>query len=411
MHTNKSAGFLSVAVLAAGLLVGASASAATLVINSNASDPNVKAAWDTVIDGFKAEHPDIEVQYSIYDHEAYKTAIRTWLPAAPPDVVFWFAGNRMATFVERGLFEDVSDVWRDNGLDEAMASTRPSLTIDGKRWGVPYAYYNWGVYYRKDIFDQYGLSAPTSWDELLAVGKTLKDNGITPVTIGTKYLWTSAGWFDYLNMRTNGLDFHIDLMLGRVAYTDARVRKTFENWRELVDAGFFLENHTSYSWQEAQAPMINGEAAMYLIGNFLVGELSDDVAANIDFFQFPAIDPSLDLGEDAPTETLHIPAKAKNKEDAKRFLAYVARPDVQSALNMALKNLPPHKDAEVSDNRFVQKGAEMLARSKTAQFYDRDTTPEMAQEGMKGFVQFMDNPDDLDEILATLERARQRIFK
>ncbi|GAL10765.1 putative ABC transporter periplasmic solute-binding protein [Vibrio astriarenae] len=41
-------------------------------------------------------------------------------------------------------------------------------------------------------------------DELLKASETLKANDVTPFTIGTKYLWTAAGWFDYLNMRTNG---------------------------------------------------------------------------------------------------------------------------------------------------------------------------------------------------------------
>ena len=25
------------------------------------------------------------------------------------------------------------------------------MTMDGKQWGVPYTYYQWGIYYRKDI--------------------------------------------------------------------------------------------------------------------------------------------------------------------------------------------------------------------------------------------------------------------
>ena len=52
----------------------------------------------------------------------------------------------------------------------------------------------------------------------------------------------------------------------------------------------------------------------------------------------------------------------------------------------------------------------MLSKSKTAQFYDRDTTPEMAKVGMQGFQDFMLNPDDVDEILDELEEERARIF-
>jgi len=46
-----------------------------------------------------------------------------------------------------------------------------------------------------------------------------------------------------------------------------------------------------------------------------------------------------------------------------------------------------------------------------AQFYDRDMTKEMADEGMKGMQQFISDPSKLDSILAQLEATRKRIYK
>lgn len=395
---------------AIGALFVTQASAGTLVINSNQSDPAPKAAWGEIIADFEAANPDIDVRLNEYDHEGYKSAIRNWLVTSPPDVVFWFAGNRMKYFVDRGLFEPVSDVWSDNNMDANFASTRASMSVEGEQYGVPATYYQWGVYYNADIFDELGLSEPQTWGEFMTVNQTLKSNGYTPITIGTKFLWTAAGWFDYLNLRTNGLDFHIDLMDGKIPYTDERVRATFENWRQLIDGGYFLENHASYSWQEAQAPLLNGDAAMYLMGNFLTPSFPE--GSNFDFFQFPQIDPNVGMFEDAPTDTVHIPARASNKEDAKRFLAYVAQADVQTKLNLGLNQLPPNASAEAGDNTFLQQGLSMLSDADgTAQFYDRDTDPAMAAEGMKGFQEFMVNPDRLDAILTNLERVRQRVFR
>jgi len=395
-------------VLGAAML--SQAYAGTLVINSNQSDPAPKQAWADMIAQFETENPDIDVKVNQYDHEGYKSVLRNWLVTSPPDVVFWFAGNRMKFFVDLGLFEDVSDVWANEGLNDSMSSTKASLSVDGKKYGVPYSYYQWGIYYNKGIFDKLGLSEPQTWDEFIAVCDALKANAITPITIGTKYLWTAAGWFDYLNMRTNGLDYHIDLMDGKIPYTDAGVRNTFANWKQLVDGEYFLENHASYSWQEAQPPMFNGEAAMYLMGNFLTPNFPEGM--DFDFFPFPIIDPSIGRYEDAPTDTVHIPSRAKNKADARRFLAYVALPENQTKLNMALNQLPPNKYATAADNKFLTQGNEMLGSADgTAQFYDRDTDPAMASEGMKGFQEFMVHPERLDKILDNLERVRQRIFK
>ena len=401
------------AAAAAALLAGAvSAQAGTLVFNSNTSDPAPKAAFEALIAKFQEENPDVEVEFNVFDHEGFKTSVRNFLTSEAPDVITWFAGNRMKVFVDRGLLEDVSDLWEQEGLKDNMASTLSAMTIDDKQWGVPYAYYQWGVYYRRDLFEQVGAEVPTTWEEFLEVCAKLEAAGITPITIGTKFLWTAGGWFDYLNIRLNGLPFHIELTDGKVPYTDDRVRAVFETWRELIDAGYFLDNHATYSWQEAQPFLFQGKAAMYLIGNFFVPFFPEDIADKMGFFQFPVINPDIPIYEDAPTDTLHIPAQAENKEDARRFLAFIARPDNQTALNEAIGNLPPHKDATVPDDPYLQAGFQMLSEAEgLAQFYDRDTDPEMAKLGMQGFQEFMVKPDRLDSILNRLEKARQRIFK
>ncbi len=383
-----------------------------LIINSNASDPAPKAAWEQVVNAFQAAYPDIDVQFNTFDHEAYKTNIRNFLVSSPPDIALWFAGNRMKFFVDQGLLEDVSDVWEEAGLKESMASTLSVMTIDGKQYGVPYGYYQWGVYYRKDIFDQYGLSVPTTWDEFLAVCATLKSNGITPISIGTKFLWTAAGWFDYLNLRINGLDYHLSLTDGDASYLDSELDQVFDEWAKLVDNGYYLENHATYSWQEAQAPLINGSAAMYLIGNFIVPDLdSAGVVDNIGFFQFPKINPDLPFYEDAPTDTAHIPSGAKNKANARLFLKFFADPSNIGTIAEAIGNLSPSKDSPAPSDRFLQAGSAMLADAAgVAQFYDRDTTPEMASKGMEQFQRFMVDTSIEQEARQIMDAERKRIF-
>ncbi|NRB19142.1 MAG: extracellular solute-binding protein [Rhodobacteraceae bacterium] len=405
----------TIAALAASTILATSAFAGELVINTDTSDPAPKAAFEQLIADFEAANPDITVKWNLFDHEGYKTSIRNFLTADAPDLANWYAGNRMLPYVNAGLFEDVTDVWDDNGLNETLASAAGSMTIDGKKWGVPYTYYQWGVYYRKDIFEANNIDVPTNWDQFKAAGATLTAAGVTPITIGTKYLWTAGGVFDYLNLRTNGYEFHMALTKGEVEWTDPRVVDTMNNWKELIDADFFLENHTSYSWQEALAPMVAGDAAMYIMGNFAVAPLreaglSDD---QLGFFQFPLINPDVPLAEEAPTDTLHIPANASNKEDARKFLAFLATADAQTKINETLGQLPIHKDATVGDDKFLQAGYAMLSATDggIAQFFDRDAPAEMAKIGMEGFQEFMVKPERLDAILARLEKTRQRVYK
>ncbi|MEP6333670.1 MAG: extracellular solute-binding protein [Anderseniella sp.] len=402
----------------AGLLVGSMLCspviAGELVINTDTSDPAPKAAFETLIKGFESEHPDVTVKWNLFDHEGYKTSIRNFLTADAPDLANWYAGNRMLPYVRSGLFEPVDYVWEANRLNESLKPAAESMTIDGKKWGVPYTYYQWGVYYRKDLFAEQGIAVPTNWAEFKAAGARLKEAGITPITIGSKYLWTTAGLFDYLNLRTNGYDFHMALTRGEIPWTDERVRNTMSHWKELLDAGFFIKNHAAYSWQEALAPMVHGKAAMYVMGNFAVAPLRDAGLGDdqLGFFQFPEITPGVPMAEDAPTDTIHIPANAKNKEDAKKFLAYLARADVQAEINKTLGQLPINTQSEVGDDAFLQAGAKMLSSAEgLAQFFDRDAPAEMAKAAMEGFQEFMVKPERLDKILSRLEKVRGRAYK
>jgi multiple sugar transport system substrate-binding protein len=399
---------------AALMACGLSAMAGDLVINTDASDPAPKAAFEALVKGFEKANPDVKVKINTFDHEGYKTSIRNFLTANPPDLATWYAGNRMAPFVNAGLFDDVSDVWAKEGLNDSFKSAAASMTIDGKKWGLPYTYYQWGVYYRKDIFAKLKIAQPKNWDDLVKASATLKSNNITPFAIGTKATWTTGGWFDYLNMRVNGYEFHMDLTAGKVPYTDKRVQAVFDKWDDIVKPGYYLANHASYQWQEALPAFVKGEAAMYLMGNFAVAPMKEAGLneEQLGFMQFPEITKGVPMAEDAPTDTIHIPSKAKNKVDARRFLAYMAKPEVQSEVNTILGQLPVNKNASMPKDSFLKAGFSMLSNAYAlGQFYDRDAPAEMAQAGMNGFQQYMLKPQDRQAILERLEQVRQRVYK
>ncbi|WP_170457611.1 ABC transporter substrate-binding protein [Ruegeria arenilitoris] len=408
------------AALAASVALAAPVSAeltGELRIFLDTSNPAPRATMEAMIERFAAQHPGLEIETTVIDREAYKTQIRNFLTADTPDVATWYAANRMKPYVEAGLFEDVSDLWAEPEIAENLASTKGAMTIDGKQWGVPYTYYQWGVYYRKDIFDELGLSEPTTWEEELANCQKIVDSGRACYTIGTKFLWTAGGWFDYLNMRTNGFDFHQQLANGEVSWEDDRVKQTFANWKQLIDMGAFIDNHQTYSWQEALPFMVQGDAAAYLMGNFAVAPLREAGLTDdqLDFYQFVAINPDVELAEDAPTDTFHIPANASNKEAAREFLRFVVSADEQTEINNGknLGQLPVNAKSSVDDDQFLQEGFKMLSTNSpggVAQFWDRDAPAEMAKVSMEGFQEFMVKPDNLDSILAKLERARQRIY-
>ncbi|MDD9909065.1 MAG: extracellular solute-binding protein [Ahrensia sp.] len=403
------------ASLGAAALMATTAFAGDLVINFDDPNPGPKAGFEAAVEAFKKAHPDVNVTVNINDREAHKTAIRNFLSAEAPDVTSWYPGNRMAPFVNAGLFEDISDMWAsDPNLSTSFEAIKPTMTMNGKQWGVPYSYYQWGIYYRKDIFDKLGLSEPKTWDELLSACGKMKEAGVTPFTIGTKFLWTAAGVFDYLNLRTNGYEVHNDLTAGKIKYTDDKIRATFAKWEEMLDKCSFVNNHATMSWQDAIAPFANGDAAMYVMGNFAVDGFKNAglTADQIDYFPFPEITKDLPRAEEAPADAFFIPSRAKNKEDARKFLAFIARPEIQSEWNKTIGQLPPNSKAEVGDDKFIQEGFQTVSTAAgLAQFYDRDAPAEMAKAGMEGFQQFMTDPSKLEEILTKLDEVQAKVYQ
>ena len=388
---------------------------AAVQLASNQSDPDSRSRLTATVDRYN-ESGEYNVELNTTEHEAFKQAIRTYLASdSPPDVLTWFAGNRMRFFSDAGLLMPLDDLFEKNGWEESFSkgSLNASKGNDGHYYFVPTSYYHWGVWYRPSMFEELSLEVPETWDQFLVAVDALKDAGKVPIAIGTLAPWTTAGWFDYFNMRINGPEFHIEVTDGKVPYNSQEVKDAFTPWRELLDKQAFLPQPEAYSWQDAVTPFAKGDAGMYLMGRSLMDQFPEDLIDDLDFFRFPIFDDSLPVGEDAPTDGFFAAAKAPNVEGAMAVLTYLG--SVENQTFMTEQGSSPAVRTDVSLDLYsplIRKGVEMLQESDyLAQFYDRDTHPDMAEHGMAAFVEFWNNPDDLDGILDRLDEQRKRIFE
>ena len=346
------------------------------------------------------------------DHEAHKTAIRSYLVVGAPDICFWFSGNRMKAFVKRDLFDDISDLFAREKYQDVLGTSTSAVTVDGKQYGLPLGGLLWGLFYRKDVFAEKGWTAPATYDDLLSLGDKAKSAGMVPVSMGTKEMWPAAGWFDHMNLRINGLEKHMALMDGTMAYTDPALTPVFDKWEALIKAGLFTPNHTSSGWEQAAAALAQKKAAMMDLAGFVKYGFPPEEQDQIAFAPFPEIAPGLPRYEDFALNSVHVPKNAKNKEGARAFLAYLYQPENLAAYLAPEGAVPPRSDCPPSADPLVNAAVESLKSVKgTAQFYDRDTDPDMAQEGLKGFQEFMVKPERREQILTRLEATRKRVFK
>ena len=390
------------------------ASAGTLAVNIAYKGAVQRAVWQSTLDEFKKANPDVDIKVSFVEEEAYKVQLPGWLSTQAPDIINWHNGERMAFYASRGLLEDLSADWKKNNWDATYASTKEASSWQGKQYSTPTVYYSWGMFYCKDLFKKAGIAAePKSWDEFLEACKKLKAAGIAPVAVGGRDAWTLAGWFDYLDLRINGNAFHQQLMAGDIAYTDPRVKKVYSAWKSLIDNKVFIDNALSYDLDGAQPFLFQGKAAMMLMGTFIAKGFPAKLAPEMGYFQFPIIDATVPTAEEGPTESIHIPAKARNKAEAHRFIAFVGTPAISAKLAEGLGSLPANSQSPAPTDPISRTGFEILSNAKggIAQFYDRDMTKEMADEGMKGMQKFISDPSKIDDVLNELEQSRKRIYK
>lgn len=397
-------------VFAALALIG-TAAADTIVINSNTADPAPRAAFQAIVDRFRAENAGTDVVVNYYDPESYKIALRGWLTSVAPDVVLWNAGNRMRQLATLGLLADVSDLWTADRRAQFTPAAIDLVTLDGKQYGTPYTSYTVGLYVRRDMLSAAGITGPSDWAGLVAACDKLKAVGLEPFVIGTKDLWPAAGWFDYIDLRLNGIDFHNSVMAGTVPYTDPRIVAVFDRWQELIDHKCFTSNHVGLSWQEAQSLLYQGRGAMMLIGGFITPNFPPELRDKLDLITFPVIVAGVANDQEAPMNSAHVPARARNPDGGKRFLAFMMRSDVQEQFNGAMQTLPVNRAAGVGTDKFLGISRQILSSAAgLTQYFDRDTNDEFAAIAMRGFQEFMVAPDRRNRIIADVEQARQRVF-
>jgi hypothetical protein len=103
---------------------------------------------------------------------------------------------------------------------------------------------------------------------------------------------------------------------------------------------------------------------------------------------------------------------AQNPQGGLAFLTYVSSLEVQQRLLNELGRLPTRSDVDLTGvPAHTRQGIALIQSADyVAQFYDRDTTPPMAEAGLAAFTRFWDNPELLDQILAELEAERLRIL-
>ncbi|MFK4594268.1 ABC transporter substrate-binding protein [Streptomyces pristinaespiralis] len=392
----------------------------TIRLGSNSSDPVPKKAFAAAFAAYEKQSKEgRKVKVNTVDHNTFQENINRYLQGKPDDVFMWFAGYRMQFFAKKGLLHDISDIWGSyEGFSPALKAQ--STGEDGKQYLTPYYYYPWAVFHRRSVFEERGYQAPGTLDEYIALARQMQKDKLVPIAFCDKDGWPAMGTFDYINMRTNGYEFHRRLMAGEEAWTSNEVRQVFDTWRSLLP--YCQPAANGRTWQEAATSLQKKQAGMAVFGLPHPGQqFPEEEQDDIDFFPFPVINP--EHGQDAveaPIDGFLLAKKSKSlkqdkvMESAKDLLKWLSTGEAEDIyLAGDPNNIAVSDRADTSKYTALQKKAvELVSGAKQiSQFLDRDTRPDFSSVVMIPAIQsFINNPKDVDGLVNGIERQKKTIF-
>ena len=271
-------------VLAAALsLACASTLFAATAVTASAADKKEVVIWDyfetdaqkqmmqSLIDEFNASQDEYEASHVYVPFADYEKQLTLGIASGElPDLVI-LDGCGMASFIQLGLFGDISDA--DINWDEYMEGPMESTMLDGKHYGIPFATNCTALFYNKDLFDAAGIDYPdenTTWDEFHEMAKALTKDGVSG--FGNAATNTDEGTFQCLQWLYTAGGSYTDIEDGVDAYKlmqemieDGSWTKECVNWTQSdVNNNFMAGNlamQQNGPWQipgiEANAPDLN----------------------------------------------------------------------------------------------------------------------------------------------------------
>jgi multiple sugar transport system substrate-binding protein len=412
------AGLAAAAPLLAACGGGSSGSdSKTVTFGSNGSDPKPKLGYAAAINAFQKQS-GLTVKTNVADHQSFQQNINSYLQGTPDDVFTWFAGYRMQFFANKGLLHPIDDVWQQIGGNFTDAVKNLSKNpADGHYYFVPIYEYPWGIYYRKSVFAQRGYQIPTTFDQLVTLAQKMQSDGLIPFMqgFGGGEQWMLLGTFDYLNMRTNGYQFHIDLMHGKQSWTDPKVSAVMDNWKRLLP--YYQPGASSRKWEDAASALVNKQAGMCVIGMF-VGQAFTNAADldDLDFFAFPEIEPANGTGAvEAPMDGFLVSKNPKNPDGATKLMEFLGSAQAENDyLSQDPSNVAVNAKADTSKYGALQKKAvQFIAQAKDlSQFGDRDSDPGFMQNVVEtAFASFVENPNSAASVLKQIEGQKSQYFQ
>lgn len=301
--------------------------------------------------------------------EQAKTVLQARIAAGDPPAAMLMLGQNIIDWANEGLLGDVNAVADAGGWDDVLPQAVQDFNkINGAYVAAPTNVHRTDmIWASKAAFDTIGADYPTTWEEFNALAPRFVEAGIVPVAHGGQ-AWQEAYMFEALVAGVGGPEFYRDALveLNADALTSDTMQAVFAQMDEI--RGMVDENFSGRDWNLATSMVINGEAAMQIMGDWAKGEFTNaGKIAGEDFACIPV--PKTDAGGFVYlVNSLSFFAQPDpDQADAQAVLASaIMDPTVQVAFNQAKGAIPARTDVDLSM-------MDSCAQATAAEFVAADT--------------------------------------
>jgi len=345
--------------------------------------------WQGLANQYMAAHPNVTIQITVLENEAFKTKLTTVMQSGtPPDIFHSWGGGDMNSQVTAGLLKDITPDLDANGGAWRSSFAPGALAVygyQGKNYGVPWDMGMVGWWYNKDLFAKAGITdVPATWTDFLADVQKLKAAGITPISVGEGDKWPCMHIWMYLATRIGGEPAFDAAYSRKGSFTDPPFVQAFQKLQDLIALQPFQAGYLSATHDEMQATFGNGKAAMELSGQWAPSvESANSVdkkgVANLGFFNFPAVEGGVGAVSDVCGGGDGFAIGKNASPEAIDFVKFLTSPANQAQMAKLGMGIPVVKGGEagLTDPNMIAVQKDFAAASYFQLYYDQYLPPAM----------------------------------
>lgn len=274
---------IAAGIVAAGVsatLSGCSASDATSCQNTiTKTDATQVSVWawypefESVVDEFNTTHDDVQVCWTnagagSTEYTKFSTAVQAGSGA--PDVVM-LETQVVPSYIAQGALVNLSEQGADSVRDNYPEGAWADVSRDGAAYAIPVDGGPVAMMYRKDIFDQYGITVPTTWEDYAAAAQQLRDAGSTALM--TDFPGNGAAYQQALFAQAGSTPYTLNGATDiTIALNDPASTKVMTYWHDLVSKK--LVGTEDAFTTDYYTHLMDGTYATVIAASWLPGNLS-----------------------------------------------------------------------------------------------------------------------------------------